>query len=68
LAANPYGLIYTDPCPLLLKGRPLWFGSRRRRWERKKKNEKSERKGRRERTKLRTSIRSSIVTDLVDDA
>ena len=45
--------------PSLLNGRPLWFGSRRRKWEGKEKKEKSERK-RSRRVRERTSIRSSI--------
>ena len=54
LAADLYGLY--RPLPLLLKGRPLWIGSRRRRWERKEKR-KIERgkQGERERTLIRSS-------------
>jgi len=59
VAADLYR-VHIASCPLLLKGTPHWFGSKRRKWEGKEKKEKEgERKRTRKGRERRTSIRSS---------
>jgi len=60
-------LAHSTLCTLLSKGRSLWFGSRRRKWEGKEKEEKVERK-RRGRGQNEPEPQLVLVTGLVNGA